>query len=50
MRRTITQWLTTATHKPCRGCRDRSFHTHHLTIYGRWRYIWRHQLRALAHR
>jgi hypothetical protein len=25
--------------RKCKGCEDTSFHTHHLTKLGQWRYI-----------
>jgi len=33
--------------RPCRGCDDDSFHTAHLTPYGRWHYIHRYRLRGV---
>jgi len=30
--------------RPCNGCADDSFHTAHLTAYGRWHYIHRYRL------
>lgn len=31
--------------RPCHGCSDKSWHTAHMTLYGRWHYVGRYALR-----
>lgn len=36
----LSRILTKMTTRKCRGCDDKGFHTHHLTWFGKHRYIY----------